>query len=81
MLIKINYKMNQPKDSLSVVKAFQEEIEHSLGMKTWKKIEEKIKKDYNITVQEAIDDFPKFHAVLYAIFGNAAEKLESRILR
>ncbi len=67
--------------SENIAKAFQEEIEHSLGMKTWKKIEGKIKKDYNITVEQAIDDFPKFHAVLYAIFGNAAEKLESRILR
>ena len=67
--------------SENIAKAFQEEIEYSLGMKTWKKIEEMIKKDYNITVEQAIDDFPKFHAVLYAIFGNAAEKLESRILR
>ncbi len=66
--------------SENIAKAFQEEIEHSLGMKTWKKIEEKIKKDYNITVEQAIDDFPKFHAVLSAIFGSAAEKLESRVL-
>ena len=65
----------------NIAKAFQEEIEYSLGMKTWKKIEDKIKKDYNITVEQAIDDFPKFHAVLGAIFRNAAENLERRVLR
>ena len=67
--------------SENIAKAFQEEIEHSLGMKTWKKIEDKIKKDYNITVDQAIADFPKFHAVLAALFGDAAEKIEKRVLQ
>lgn len=62
------------------LKAFQEEIEHSLGMSTWRKIVELVEKKYNITIDESISDFPKFHSVLSELFGDAAVTLEKRVL-
>jgi len=61
-------------------KAFQEEIEYSMGMKTWDKIVKKIHERYNITIEESITDFPKFHTVLREMFGNSADKIEKRVL-
>ncbi len=61
-------------------KAFQEEIEHSLGMPAWRKIVELVDKKYNITIEESIVDFPKFHSVLNELFGDAAVTLENRVL-
>jgi len=63
-----------------IAKEFQEEIENSLGIPTWKKIEDRIKTKYNITIAESIADFPKFQTVLSEMFGDASKGLEKRVL-
>ena len=67
--------MNSSND-MPTAKQFQEIIEHHLGRRVWNKIEEIIKIQYNITIDEAIADYPKFHAALRILFGNGAEGLK-----
>ncbi len=64
-----------------VAQSVREVLEKDLGKHSYKKIEKEISETHDISVLDAVSDFPKFDLVLRKFFGNNAAKIESRIFR
>ncbi len=54
-------------------KSFAEIIKKNLGLRTYEKIEEIIREQYNVTVEQSISDFRKIYAVLVELFASGAD--------
>ena len=61
--------------------SLEEQIQKRLGIKTYQKIEKRLKEHYGISVLEAIRDFQKMDATLREFFGAGADEIEKDFLK
>jgi len=60
--------------------SLEELIQKKLGVKTFQKVEKRLKEHYGISVLEAIRDFQKMDATLREFFGAGADEIEKDFL-
>ena len=67
-------------DSL-IGKSLGDIVRNNLGQKTSDKIEQRLVEKHGITLNKAVEDFPKLDSVLREFFGEGAEGLEKQFLQ
>ena len=67
-------------DSL-IGKSLSEIIMTDLGQKTSEKIEQRLFEKYGVSLNKAVEDFPKLDSVLREFFGDGATGIEQKILQ
>jgi len=56
-------------------------IKKKVGIKTYQKIEERLKERYKLTAEQALRDFQRFDATLREFFGPGADSIERDFLK